>query len=133
MKIEHVADLSSRGHEIGSHTSTHPLLPQLSDNELRDELTESRRKLTAVTRTDILGIAYPNGDVDPRVRKAAQDAGYRYGVLTTPGVFDTKTDDKLLIPRLDMNPLRVASGPPSGEANQLAFRAQFCQLFGRWT
>ncbi len=127
MSLDQMCDLHARGHEIGSHTLSHPLLPQLSDAQLHDELARSRQMLSQyLGDNSVEGIAYPNGDADPRVVRAAIDAGYRYAVVTRPGQFVATGTDRMLIPRLDMNPNRVSSG-------QLAFRAQCCQLFGRWT
>jgi hypothetical protein len=69
--------------EISSHTRSHPILPQLSDEALRDELQGSREQLCQLLGSCV-GLAYPNGDSDPRVWAAAQAAGYRYAVGVTP-------------------------------------------------
>lgn len=63
--------------EVGSHTLTHPHLPELSDDALREELWESRVRIK-----DRLGacdtLAYPFGEWSDRVAAAAADCGYRY-------------------------------------------------------
>ena len=69
--------------EISSHTRSHPILPQLSDEALRDELVGSRAELCQLLG-DCQGLAYPNGDSDERVAAAAQAAGYKYAVAVTP-------------------------------------------------
>lgn len=69
--------------EISSHTRSHPLLPQLSDEALRDELVGSRTALCQLLG-GCEGLAYPNGDSDERVAAAAQAAGYKYAVAVTP-------------------------------------------------
>jgi peptidoglycan/xylan/chitin deacetylase (PgdA/CDA1 family) len=64
------------GMEFGSHTNRHPRLPALGDEELRQQLLDSRRRIA-----DRLGschsLAYPFGEWDERVAAAAAAAGYR--------------------------------------------------------
>lgn len=72
-------DLSALGWEIGSHTRTHPHLTALSDSELQQELRASRDECARGVGRECESIAYPYGDVDPRVTAAARAAGYRAG------------------------------------------------------
>ncbi len=70
--------LAARGWEVGAHTVTHPHLTRVDDAQLARELEESR----AVCAAELGGcasIAYPYGDVDARVVRAAARAGYRTG------------------------------------------------------
>jgi peptidoglycan/xylan/chitin deacetylase (PgdA/CDA1 family) len=78
--------LAEAGHEIGSHTDTHPLLPQLDHGALASELSESRRKLALWLGVPVRGLCYPNGDYDDRVERAALKAGYGYACTTSPGI-----------------------------------------------
>jgi peptidoglycan/xylan/chitin deacetylase (PgdA/CDA1 family) len=68
--------LREAGWEVGSHTVTHPLLPDLDDAELERELVDSR-----ATIRQRLGscetLAYPYGRADERTTAAATRAGYR--------------------------------------------------------
>ena len=69
-----VEELSEAGMQFGSHMLTHPRLPTLTDDELAQELLESRRRLQArLGRCDAL--AYPFGDWDSRTAAAAAAAG----------------------------------------------------------
>lgn len=88
--------LKTLGCEIGAHTRTHPRLPDVSDARLEDELTTPRRDL----QTDFL--AYPYGEVDSRVIKAAQQAGYRAAFATHLGYLTSETD-RMNIPRFPAN------------------------------
>ena len=67
--------LREAGWEVGSHTVTHPLLPDLDDAELERELVDSR-----ATIEKRLGscetLAYPYGRADERTAAAAAHAGY---------------------------------------------------------
>jgi len=64
------------GIEIESHTVSHPHLPSLSDAELAEELTASKRRLEEELARPCRFLAYPFGDCDDRVRAAARAAGY---------------------------------------------------------
>jgi peptidoglycan/xylan/chitin deacetylase (PgdA/CDA1 family) len=69
--------LVEAGWEIGSHTMSHPRLPGLPDEALAQELLDSRRAVEArLGRCDLL--AYPFGDWDERVARAAAAAGYAF-------------------------------------------------------
>ena len=67
--------LREAGWEVGSHTATHPLLPDLGDAELERELVASRatiEKRLGACET----LAYPYGRADERTATAAARAGY---------------------------------------------------------
>ena len=80
-------ELVDAGWEIGSHTCTHPHLTQLADSELAWELTESRRRCGELLGRSCESLAYPYGDVDERVVRAAAEAGYR-AACTLPARLD---------------------------------------------
>lgn len=71
-----VRHLSAAGHLIGSHTVSHPRLPQVSDDVLRAELLDSRTALESIGGTTVNWLAPPGGYFDSRVLNAAADAGY---------------------------------------------------------
>jgi peptidoglycan/xylan/chitin deacetylase (PgdA/CDA1 family) len=79
-----VRDLHRRGFEIGSHAVRHRRLSGLPDLEVRAELADSRRELERILDAPVEGLAYPYGDADPAVQRAAADAGYRYACLAGP-------------------------------------------------
>lgn len=67
--------LIEAGWSVGSHTMSHARLPTLGDEELAQELLDSRRLLEArLGSCDLL--AYPFGEWDERVARAAAAAGY---------------------------------------------------------
>jgi peptidoglycan/xylan/chitin deacetylase (PgdA/CDA1 family) len=95
-----VEDLAEDGWEVGSHTLTHPHLSWLDDEALEQELLDSRRAVEArLGHCDVL--AYPFGDWDPRVRDAAERAGYRYA-FTVPSTGQRRADS-LSIPRVPVD------------------------------
>ncbi|MBS0197405.1 MAG: polysaccharide deacetylase family protein [Planctomycetes bacterium] len=96
MDAEMLRTLHRRGHEIGSHTLTHPMLPQLDDARLRAECADSKARLEECLGAPVVGLCYPNGSVDSRVRNAAKAAGYEYACTTRPGLNRSDVDALLL-------------------------------------
>jgi len=97
MTWEMVEEMAAAGNVIGSHTNTHPHLDQIGDEQLRDELVDSRRAIV-----ERLGscdsLAFPYGSWNARVREAARDAGYRWA-FTLPRRGE-RGADPLAIPRI---------------------------------
>jgi polysaccharide deacetylase family protein (PEP-CTERM system associated) len=73
-----VREIAARGHEVASHGSSHRLCRPLSDAELREEVTGSKRLLEDITGAEVAGFRAPNFSVDDRVLALVQEAGYRY-------------------------------------------------------
>jgi len=88
---------ASGGIEIGSHTVSHPHLPQLSDAELDRELSESKAELEDELGAPCRLLAYPYGEEDDRVREAARRAGYDAAFAVDPG---RERSDRFAVPRL---------------------------------
>jgi peptidoglycan/xylan/chitin deacetylase (PgdA/CDA1 family) len=86
------------GVEIGSHTRSHPHLTRLSDEQLRAELAGSREALEANLQRSCRFLAYPYGEMDERVRKAAADAGYEAAY----GLVSKSSHGRFGIPRADV-------------------------------
>lgn len=92
-----VEDLAEAGLTIGSHTMSHRRLSELGAEECTQELLDSRR---AIARR--LGacetLAYPFGDWDASVARAAARAGYSWA-FTMPGTGQLRAH-RLGLPRL---------------------------------
>jgi peptidoglycan/xylan/chitin deacetylase (PgdA/CDA1 family) len=96
LSVAQVQDLHRRGFEIGSHAVRHCRLSSLPERELRDELTGSRRALEDILQAPVDGLAYPYGDADETVQRAAAAAGYRYACLAEP----TRPPSMYALPRV---------------------------------
>jgi len=76
--------LVAAGWEVGSHTVSHPRLTSLDDAALEHELRRSREDCERLVGRPCASLAYPYGDVDERVVRAAGQAGYRFaGALSS--------------------------------------------------
>lgn len=92
MSFEELATLAANGHEIGSHSMTHCMMPECDDPSLMYELNESRQVLQAQVNQPIDSFCYPNGNADVRTALAVQNAGYHRAVTTDWGSNELKTD-----------------------------------------
>ena len=92
MTWDQVRQMSRAGIEIGSHTVTHPILPNVDDDQLRDELVNSKIRLESELGYPVTLFCYPNGSYDERVEAAVRDAGYNVAVTTVPRLNDRQND-----------------------------------------
>ncbi|MFN8161328.1 MAG: polysaccharide deacetylase family protein [Solirubrobacterales bacterium] len=74
--------LAGSGWEVGSHTVTHPHLPESDDRRLRSELEDSRQGF-AKRLGSCETVCYTYGEADRRVAEAARSAGYLAGCTLT--------------------------------------------------
>jgi peptidoglycan/xylan/chitin deacetylase (PgdA/CDA1 family) len=68
--------LVDAGWEVGSHTCTHPRLTQCGEDQLVRELRDSKESCEQELGITCRSLAYPYGDVDFRVERAASEVGY---------------------------------------------------------
>lgn len=120
MTWDELGVLADEGHEIGSHSVSHALLPQVSDAQLREELGDSKRVLEEKLGP-VETFCYPNGDHDARVRRFAREAGYECAVSTTWGV-NTLDTDPFALRRCDIHPFHARDANGSLSAARMAMR-----------
>jgi peptidoglycan/xylan/chitin deacetylase (PgdA/CDA1 family) len=83
------AELLRQGHEVGSHTRSHPNLVALSADEVEAELLESRGRIEEELGSPVRHLSAPYGDAvrfTPNVSAAARSAGYASCVSSLRGV-----------------------------------------------
>jgi len=97
---DQIREMAAAGVDIGSHTVTHPILPNVGDQQLARELSDSRARLEQELGRAVTSFCYPNGDYNRRVRNAAADAGYRIAVTTEHGLKD-RANDPLALRRVN--------------------------------
>jgi peptidoglycan/xylan/chitin deacetylase (PgdA/CDA1 family) len=92
MDVAHVRDWLAAGHEIGSHTLSHPWLTRLPLPAAREEITGSKKALEDRFGRPVVHFCYPYGDWNDRVRELVIEAGYTTACTTEPGINTTATD-----------------------------------------
>ena len=121
MSVEQMKDLIVRGHEVGSHSHSHPLLPQCTSDELFAEISGSKQKLESALGAPIATFCYPNGSTDQRSVLQVREAGYRAAVTTQWGS-NSQDDDPCQLRRFDMNARHAQDRRGSFSAARLAWR-----------
>lgn len=95
-----VGEMAALGAEFGGHTITHPHLCDLDDDALARELGESR-SLIESRLGSCEALAYPFGEWDERVARAAGAAGYRFAFSLPQG--PQREGGPLCIPRVNVD------------------------------
>jgi peptidoglycan/xylan/chitin deacetylase (PgdA/CDA1 family) len=93
--------LHEAGMELGSHTLSHHNVLELSDDELRRELVDSRALIEALTGEPCLTLAYPTGRHDSRIERAAAAAGYQLAFACKSGPWRRLAAPRWQAPVLD--------------------------------
>jgi peptidoglycan/xylan/chitin deacetylase (PgdA/CDA1 family) len=93
MSAGQIVQLDKDGFEIFSHSVTHPLLTEVSNDKLKKELEQSKRDLEKIVNHKITGFAYPHGVYDDRVCRAERRADYEMGFTIEPQLVDRFTDE----------------------------------------
>lgn len=90
-----ITNAAASGHEVASHTHTHPFLPDLTREARREELKRSRDVLEAITGSRVDGFRAPAFERSDDHFEHLADAGYRYDSSVAPcrSVFGWYDDD----------------------------------------
>lgn len=67
-----------KGHEVASHSLTHPFLEKLDEDTIYNELYYDKKNIEEIFDGEVVGFAYPYGTYDERVIKIARSVGIKY-------------------------------------------------------
>lgn len=95
-----LAGVAARGVSLGAHTRRHPVLTQLTTEELLDEVQGSLVAIQRHTGIEAKTFAYPYGDVDERVAGVVREH-FTVGCTTELRTLGPN-EDSVRLPRLDM-------------------------------
>lgn len=87
-----VREMAAAGIEFGSHTVTHAMLTQISEEKMRREVADSRAHIEDELGRPAEMLSYPNGEMNDRVREAVIQSGYRGAGSSAPGFNDAQVD-----------------------------------------
>lgn len=88
MNWSQAKDMAENGMEIGSHTMSHQILSQLTEEEQSIEIIESKRIIEENIEQAVYSIAYPVGRYHCYTKKScelSEQAGYIIGFNNEPG------------------------------------------------
>jgi peptidoglycan/xylan/chitin deacetylase (PgdA/CDA1 family) len=91
MDAAQVREWLAAGHQIGSHTLTHPHLTRLTQAQAREEIAASKKLLEDLFGVPVRHFCYPYGDWNPTVRDWVAAAGYDTACTADWGVNTTAT------------------------------------------
>jgi peptidoglycan/xylan/chitin deacetylase (PgdA/CDA1 family) len=97
MDVAQIKDWLAAGHQIGSHTLTHPFLTRLPRARAREEITASKKKLEDLFGVEVRHFCYPYGDWNESVREMVSEAGYRTACTIGFGVNTSETPPHALL------------------------------------
>jgi len=89
---EQACEMNSAEVQISSHTATHPILTQVSDEQLRAELLDSKKRIESILGSEVSLFCYPNGDYDDRISLAVCNAGYKAALTIDDGLNEFDAD-----------------------------------------
>lgn len=76
--VRHLYD----GHEIASHTLTHPYLQDKTEEQLMWEIGEDKRRLEALFGREVAGFGVPFDYYDETIARCVQRCGFTYGRMS---------------------------------------------------
>lgn len=101
---QQVTELGGQGFQFGAHSISHPILPNLSPDDAKHEIADSKAELQQCTGQAVEFFAYPFGRWNPAVRAVVQEH-YRGACSTGAGVVQPDSDP-FALPRVDAHYLR---------------------------
>lgn len=85
MTFDEMRVWAQHGHEVGSHTLTHPHLTEIPLEQAEREIILSKTMIEDALGETIHSFAYPYGDENDIVRQLVAKAGYKFAVTTQKG------------------------------------------------
>jgi peptidoglycan/xylan/chitin deacetylase (PgdA/CDA1 family) len=80
---DEVKIMSESGIDFGSHTVTHPILKNMSLDQIKYEISWSKKTIESKIGKAIYGFSYPNGtvnDFDKQISSIVKNIGFEYAV-----------------------------------------------------
>lgn len=73
---EHVKEIYNRGHDVGNHSTNHPYMTKLADEEIVKELNTTGDKIKKLTNEKPILFRPPFGDYNDRLILLCEENGY---------------------------------------------------------
>ena len=106
-----MAAAAGAGHEIASHTWSHPIgFASLPPGQQQDELQRSRRALERASGAAVIGFRAPNFDMNAAAAARLLAAGYRYDASAYPSLMLLPA--RAMLARKSASPLSVLAMRP---------------------
>ena len=86
---------------IGAHTITHPRLSTLTEDDMRNEIVVSKRRLEEVLVHTVDHFSYPHGDHNDDTITIVRDCGFRTALMAWGGTV-RRGDSSFLLHRIEL-------------------------------
>jgi peptidoglycan/xylan/chitin deacetylase (PgdA/CDA1 family) len=77
--------MNKNGVDFGAHTVNHPILTQLTIDEAKFEIQNSKNSIEENLEIEVDSFAYPNGDYNHKILSIVKKAGFNSSVTVKPG------------------------------------------------
>ena len=105
---------------IESHTVSHPILTNCSNDDAESEIQKSKRLLEDILGRQVTGFAYPNGSHGIREIAYLKKHGYKYAFTTIPDY-------------LNLEKIKCPYSLPRFEVfDDISFAENICRMSGVW-
>lgn len=121
-------EMAEQGIEFGSHGQSHDLMINVSEEQNRRELAESKRVIESHLGRPVPTFAYPNGDYTFAIKQLVRDAGYAGAAAVRPGDEDLPLPDIYAFRRVGLN--EGATLGPFGGFSKTVFACLIEGIFG---
>lgn len=102
MNWDDIGNMESGNITFGSHGMNHKIVTQLSNEQLNEELSESKIELGKKLSKNVDTFSYPNGNYDQETAKLVENLGYQFAFTTEYGFVD-KNCNLMTIPRINIH------------------------------
>ncbi len=100
---EELKQMSSELFAVGSHTMTHRALTNLTRDDARRELAESRAKLETMLNKPVTLFSFPYGAMNDELVELCRESGYERVFTILPGLA-LSDPDEFVTPRVSVEP-----------------------------
>ncbi len=100
---EQIKEMQQNEIEFGSHTCSHPILSNVTDEELKHEIIDSKKKIESKLQNSVYSFSCPNGqftDFNNQAIKMLQKADYYCAVTYIYGFNEYSNIDKFILIRI---------------------------------
>ena len=116
---DQLADMAKDAMVIGSHTVHHTYLPLVGEEDLREELVESKRVIEQRIGRAVQFVSYPVGGFTPQAQALAREAGYAAACTTN------RASPRAVLDRYALRRIKVTER----DSHPLVFWAKVCGYY----
>lgn len=102
LRWEEIIQMKKDGISFGSHGLNHKILTNISFDEARNEIAESKSILEKMLRDDVYAFSYPNGNYNQEIVEFIKSSGYKIAFITEKGFVDLK-DSPFTLKRINIH------------------------------